>query len=141
MWYVCYISHQIHDYGCVMNDYIKLYTTEEERRHSHPIAMMAMRWKFFRIHDRCVRRIDGNHITNSYRRSSDAVPPRDGVFFHQDLFGEGRMFYVPSTKDVRRMLFLIICREIKCAQVFHVNNKKLNKRWCWLIIIIDRASQ
>jgi hypothetical protein len=51
------------------------------------------------------------------------------------------MFYVPSTKDVRRMLFLIICREIKCAQVFHVNNKKLNKRWCWLIIIIDRASQ
>ena len=89
--------------------------------------MMAMRWKFFGIHNGRIWRFNSDHIANSYRQSSYAVASQNGIFFDGDLLGERRMFYVPTVDDVRQMFFLIIWREIKFARVFMSARKKDEK--------------
>lgn len=82
---------------------------EKQGRHLRPVAVMAVRCKFLGIHNRSVRLIDSDHVANSDRRISDAVPSRNGVLLYSNFAGKRRVFNIPTSCDVRQMFSLLIC--------------------------------
>lgn len=89
---------------------------EKQGRHLRPVAVMAVRCKFLGIHNRSVRLIDSDHVANSDRRISDAVPSRNGVLLYSNFAGKRRVFNIPTSYDVRQMFFLLICSRNEYAR-------------------------